>query len=148
MRNMEKISADLAVRVVRERCVKSFLDVIIASMLIEKASWGYEIIANIHEKLHILLSPGAIYPVLYSMEKKGIIKKHEENKKKFYSITKKGVEWVNQMLDASKYLYDIVTVFKNQNEKEKMLQFSFNHSRKQNYNKNIPQMINIDSFEN
>jgi len=38
------------VRVVRERCVKSFLDVIIASMLMEKASWGYEIIANIHEK--------------------------------------------------------------------------------------------------
>ncbi len=84
----------------------------------EKASWGYEIIANIHEKLHILLSPGVIYPVLYSMEKRGLIKKYEESRKKFYMITKEGLIWLNEMLDASKRIYDVITVFKTR-EKEK-----------------------------
>ncbi len=108
---MGKMWIDKASAEVRERCVKSFLDVIIASMLMEKPSWGYEIIANIHEKLHILLSPGAIYPILYSMEKKGLIRKHNGARKRFYAITKKGQKWLNEMLEASKQMYDILTIF-------------------------------------
>ena len=98
---------------VRERCVKSFLDVIIASILANKPSWGYEIIANIHEKLHILLSPGAIYPVLYSMERKGLIVKHNGDgvRKRFYEITEEGRRWLREMLSASRYVYGIPTVF-------------------------------------
>jgi len=109
------------VRVVRERCVKSFLDVIIASMLMEKASWGYEIIANIHEKLHILLSPGPVYQVLYSMEKQGLIQsvKDEENgRRRFYHLTEKGLKWCKEMLKASRQAYDLIAFFELKREIE------------------------------
>ncbi len=108
-------------REVRERCVKSFLDVIIASILMEKASWGYEIIANIHEKLHILLSPGPVYQVLYSMERQGLIQsvKDEGNgRRRFYSLTDKGMKWCREMLKASRQAYDLIAFFELRREAE------------------------------
>ena len=108
---------------VRERCVKSFLDVIIASMLMEKPSWGYEIIANIHEKLHILLSPGPVYQVLYSMERAGLIQstKDEGNgRRRFYFLTEKGKRWCKEMLKASKQAYDLIAFFELRRELEQI----------------------------
>ncbi|MHC1586468.1 MAG: PadR family transcriptional regulator [Candidatus Hecatellaceae archaeon] len=91
------------VREVRERCIKSFLDVIIAYLLLVKPSWGYEIIARIYSKLHILLSPGVVYPLLHTMEKKGLVKKEKLERKEVYSLTPEGRRWLKQMLDASAY---------------------------------------------
>ena len=87
----------------------------------EKASWGYEIIANIHEKLHILLSPGPVYQVLYSMERQGLIQsvKDEGNgRRRFYSLTDKGMKWCREMLKASRQAYDLIAFFELRREAE------------------------------
>ena len=100
-----------AFREVRERCVKTFLDVIVASILTERASWGYEIIANIHDELHMLFSPGAIYPILYSMEKQGLIRKNGQSRKMLFSLTRQGEQWLSEMLGASKYIPQLIMLF-------------------------------------
>jgi DNA-binding PadR family transcriptional regulator len=72
----------------------------VAYILSEKPSWGYEIIAKIYGKLHILLSPGAVYPLLHNMEKKGLIRKE---RREIYSLTEEGRKWLKQMLEATNY---------------------------------------------
>jgi len=94
---------NLYVREVRERCIKSFLDVMIAYILSEKPSWDYEIIAKIYGRLHILLSPGAVYPLLHNMEKKGLIRKERRERREIYSLTEEGKKWLKQMLEATSY---------------------------------------------
>ena len=90
-------------REVRERCIKSFLDVIIGYLLLVKPSWGYEIIAKIYGRLHILLSPGVVYPLLHSMEKRGLVRKERLERKEIYSLTPEGRRWLKQMLEATNY---------------------------------------------
>lgn len=106
---------------IRERCVKSFLDVIIGIILRDKASWGYDIIANIHDKAHILLSPGVVYPVLYSMEKGGLIRREKDYRRRVYVLTDEGTQWLNQMLSASKLIPNVITVFTDNNSRCKFL---------------------------
>jgi len=70
--------------------VKSFLDIIVLSILKEKPSHGYALIADIHTRFHVLLSPGTLYPLLYSLEKKGLITIEQRGRRKEYSLTEKG----------------------------------------------------------
>ncbi|WP_309492654.1 PadR family transcriptional regulator [Candidatus Hecatella orcuttiae] len=87
---------------VRERCVKSFLDVIVASVLAERPSWGYDIIAQIHGKLHVLLSPGTVYPVLHSMEARGLVSRRREGRRETFYLTERGANWFAEVLEASR----------------------------------------------
>lgn len=96
---------------IRERCIKSFLDVIIGAILMSKSSWGYDIIADIHNKTNILLSPGAVYPVLYTMERNGLIKKEKEYRRRVYVLTNEGAKWLNQMLSASMLIPNVISIF-------------------------------------
>ena len=50
-----------------------------------------------------MLSPGVVYPLLHSMEKKGLVKKERLERKEIYSLTEEGKKWLKQMLDASSY---------------------------------------------
>jgi len=97
---LPEIKIEKNLKEVKKRILRGFLDVVIACLLAEKPSWGYEIISEIHNKFHILLSPGIIYSVLYSMEKEGYIKAYEECRRRFYEITDRGREWLNQMINA------------------------------------------------
>jgi len=94
---------NIYVRNVRERCIKSFLDVIIAYLLAEKPSWGYEVIAKIYDRLQILLSPGVVYPLLHNMEKKGLVERRRLERKEVYRLTSQGRQWLREMLDAVAY---------------------------------------------
>jgi len=87
-----------SLREVKKRILRGFLDVVIACLLAEKPSWGYEIISEIHNKFHILLSPGNIYPVLHSLERNGYIRSYEKHRRRFYEITDRGREWLNQIV--------------------------------------------------
>jgi len=85
----------------------------------EKPSWGYEIIANIHEKLHILLSPDPVYQVLYS--RAGLIQstRDEDNgRRRFYFLTEKGKRWCEETLRASRQAYGLIAFFELRRELE------------------------------
>lgn len=80
--------------------MKSFLDIIVLSMLRDNPSHGYGIIADIHKRFDVLLSPGTLYPLLYSLEKKGMIAIELDGRRKNYLITEKGMIQSSIVIDA------------------------------------------------
>jgi len=72
------------------KLVKSFLDVIVLTLLLESPTHGYKLIADIHTLFGVLLSPGSLYPFLYSLEKEQLVKAQKEGKRKRYALTSEG----------------------------------------------------------
>ena len=104
---------------VKSRGVKTFLDFVILSILLNGKHGAYDILAKIHENLGLLLSPGIIYSVLHEIEKKGLVKAESPppGGRKF-SITNKGIVWHKKMQKALTKFYDIISFFIYQQEKE------------------------------
>jgi DNA-binding PadR family transcriptional regulator len=59
---------------------------------------GYDIIVLIHQKFHLLLSPGSVYSVLYAMERKGLVEGTITSQKRVYKLSKKGEEQIQNIL--------------------------------------------------
>jgi len=80
----------------QERAVRSFLDIIVLKLLQTGPKWGYEIISEIRDKYGVSLSAGTTYPLLYSLEERGLVEGTWEAQKKrgrrVYKITAKGIE--------------------------------------------------------
>lgn len=71
----------------KERLVKNFLDVMLLHMLKKSGPvHGYELTKLIHTQSGILLSCGTLYPVLYELEKGGLIKSKMAGKRKNYAL--------------------------------------------------------------
>jgi DNA-binding PadR family transcriptional regulator len=51
---------------------------------------GYDVIKYLHQKFHMLPSPGTVYSVLYSMERQNLIQGHVNNGKRMYKLTEQG----------------------------------------------------------
>ena len=76
--------------------IKNFLDTIILAELRNSSTLsGYDVIDLIHKKFGILLSSGTVYSVLYSMERKGLIKSTLAQRKRVCALTDKGRETIN-----------------------------------------------------
>lgn len=90
---MSEIKAD-----VQDHIVKSFLDIIILSFLKKEPSHGYALIADIHTNFDVLLSPGTLYPLLYSLEKKGLISTEKDGRRKNYYLTESGLSQANNII--------------------------------------------------
>jgi DNA-binding PadR family transcriptional regulator len=90
-----------------EKFVKTFLDILVLTVLNNGALCGYEILAQIHEKLNVLISPGTLYPLLHMLEKKGIIESRPNNRKKDYELTRKGLEMFKASSNDFKALSNI-----------------------------------------
>ena len=82
-----------------ERILRNFMDLIILKELGYNAKIsGYDIIVLIHQKFHLLLSPGSVYSVLYAMERKGLVEGTLTSQKRVYRLSKKGEEEVQNIL--------------------------------------------------
>ncbi|BFI76268.1 PadR family transcriptional regulator [Sulfurisphaera ohwakuensis] len=88
---MRKISLD--------RIKRGALKSLVISTLAEKPMYVYEIIKSIQSKTGGFYkpSPGSIYPVLRSLLNEGLIEAFEENGKKMYKLTSKGIEEFNRL---------------------------------------------------
>ncbi len=84
------VSEDLDSNVMSERQVKAFLDLLVLALLEDRPQCGYDILAIIHRKFNVLLSPGTLYPLLYALEKQGFVENRAYNRRKNYVISKKG----------------------------------------------------------
>lgn len=79
---------------------KSFLSgsmpMLILRLLLEKDMYGYEMIDTLRQKSQNVfeLKAGTLYPLLHSMEKKGLLSVYEQSvlgkTRKYYSITNAG----------------------------------------------------------
>lgn len=77
--------------------IKGSSVILILKMLEKETMYGYQMIKTIEEKSNKIFQwkEGSLYPVLYSMEKKGLIKsfwKEDKRKRKYYEITDKGIK--------------------------------------------------------
>ncbi len=67
-------------RDVKDHLVKSFLDLIVLSILKREPTHGYGIMEMIYKQYDVLLSPGTLYPLLYSLEREGMISIEKEGR--------------------------------------------------------------------
>ena len=74
----------------RKLVPRGFLRSYILKLLAKEPKHGYQIMKAIEEKTGWKPSPGAIYPTLHEMEKRGLIKKIKKGRKLSYKLTKKG----------------------------------------------------------
>lgn len=72
------------------RHVKAFLDLLILGILNGKSMYGYKIIAAVHKEFGVLLSPGSLYPLLHTLEKKGMVYSQFQGGRIVYSMTSNG----------------------------------------------------------
>lgn len=88
----------------RGRFVRSFLDWVILSILRRKPAYGYEMITAINDEFHLFISPGSLYPILYNLERAGLVTGQWEDpdrrSKKIYELTPEGVRTHREGLDS------------------------------------------------
>lgn len=76
----------------RERIVRVFLDLIVLMKLSEGCEplGGYDFGKLVTDEFDVVLSPGSIYAVLYSMERDGLIQASSKLRKRVYVLSDKG----------------------------------------------------------
>ena len=84
-----------------ERFLKEFMDVLIMVKMREGETSGYDMLTYFHEKFDLLVSPGTVYSVLYSMERKGLIKARGVERKRIYTLTPKGEATIRAIQESS-----------------------------------------------
>ncbi len=83
---------------------RGFLESYILLLLREESLHGYRIMKKIKEKTKFWEpSPGAIYPALHSLIKKGLIKEINEGRKKKYILTKRGLK-ISKEVESFEYI--------------------------------------------
>jgi DNA-binding PadR family transcriptional regulator len=100
----------------RASLIKHFLDVVISKELRKSGSMsGYDIIRHIHGTHDIPISPGTVYSLLYSLERRKIVDGKWSDRKRVYSLTKKGEKAIDEILHSKEELLKLVELlFENQ----------------------------------
>ncbi|MCW4046599.1 MAG: PadR family transcriptional regulator [Candidatus Bathyarchaeota archaeon] len=94
--------------------IKNFLDImILAKLRNSEPLSGYDLIELIHQKFGMLISPGTIYSVLYSMERKELIKGTLTQEKRTYVLTAKGRDAINAILTAQEEIQGFMRMILN-----------------------------------
>lgn len=93
----------------RRRLIKNFMDIIILSRLKETPMSGYDVITLIYKRFHILLGSGSIYSLLYSMERKGLIRGIWDERRRIYKLTSRGEETIKAVLDSYERIKSFMT---------------------------------------
>jgi PadR family transcriptional regulator PadR len=85
---------------VYKKLLKRLMDLLILLELKKRAMSGYEVISMLHMKHELLVSPGTVYALLYSMERDGLIKGSWDERKRVYRITDLGLQNANMLKAA------------------------------------------------
>lgn len=103
-----KKTEDAIIKEQIRKFVKNSLDIMILAKLQAGPLSGYDIITLVNEKFHFTLSPGTVYSVLYSLERKGLIACSDQARKRTYTLTQKGLYTIN-VISTSRKIKEIVT---------------------------------------
>lgn len=107
--NFRQKSADLihvetVPRETLEHFVKSHLETLVLALLLRNPMCGYDVIQSIYQRYHTFLSQGTVYPLLYSLQRGGLLEvsKSEGSRAKVYSLTEQGEELARRRVDDFK----------------------------------------------
>jgi len=84
---------------------KGVLEMLVLKLLSEKEKYGYQLISELKEKSDgmFILKEGTLYPILYRLEDEELVvsrwsePKGKEISRKYYTVTKKGIEVLAQL---------------------------------------------------
>ncbi len=85
---------------------RGFLTTCILKLLRNGPKHGYEIIKCIKEDTGWKPSPGAVYPTLHGLKKKGLIEEKKDERRISYSLTTKGKEMTKKVEESMKDMKD------------------------------------------
>jgi DNA-binding PadR family transcriptional regulator len=87
---------------------KGDLKYVLLDLIKDKPRHGYEVIRELEEQSHGFYkpSPGVIYPTLQMLEEMGYASSTEQEGKKVYSITEKGLEFLTKKKDVANGVRD------------------------------------------
>ena len=97
------------VNTIYERLLKEFMDILIMAKMREGETSGYDILTYFHQKFDLLVSPGTVYSVLYSMERNGLTKARGVDRKRIYTLTPKGEATIKAIRESSGVLENFLT---------------------------------------
>lgn len=119
--NLEPLSEKNVVDLMYERFLKEFMDVLIMVKLREEGeASGYDLLSSFHRKFDLLVSPGTVYAMLYSMERNDFVKPRGESRKRIYSLTPKGKTTIQAIIESSDALERFFpSILKNKSVKTK-----------------------------
>jgi DNA-binding PadR family transcriptional regulator len=93
---------------VEKGIISHFLNVIILAKLRKSRSLsGYDTVSFVHRKFDVLISPGTVYSVLYSLERKGLIKGEFDQGKRVYVLTEKGEDEIGAILGSKDEILEV-----------------------------------------
>ena len=105
---LTKIKSE-SIKKLKNQIIKSSMDVLILTELRNSSMSGYDAISFIHERFGVLLSSGTVYSHIYSLERNGLVKGHMDEKKRVYSLTEMGEDFLK---DATKTNLDFIESIK------------------------------------
>jgi DNA-binding PadR family transcriptional regulator len=84
------------------------MDILILSELRISPLGGHDVIDFINQKFGILLSPGTVYNMLYSLEREGLIEGLWDQRKRVYKLTDKGKENIKLISKANEEIQNFL----------------------------------------
>jgi len=97
----DDLETSVVLKNMHRRIIKNFLDVLVLAELRNGPLSGYDVIAFIHNKFHLLVSSGTVYSLLYSLERDGLITGVWNQRKRVYKLTDKGEETIKAVMSAN-----------------------------------------------
>jgi len=95
-----------------ENFVKNNLEITTLYLLSKNPMCGYDVIKTISQQFRCFLSQGTVYPLLYSLETKGILKVERNAKAKIYSLTEEGKKItgkkINEFKNAHQHMLGLI----------------------------------------
>lgn len=101
--------------------LKGILEGCVLSVLQEKTTYGYELVQTLIQFGFTDLSAGTVYPLLQKLEKQGMLKGEtlpspDGPNRKYYSVTSKGEERLNEFNTQWTHLSDVVNLILKRSE--------------------------------
>ena len=87
---------------IKGKCVKNALNLIIL-VILQDRPWGlsgYDFIGLIYNFFDIMVSPGTLYPVLFSLQKQGLVHVEFRGKKRVYYPALKGKKSIESLINC------------------------------------------------
>lgn len=90
------------------KMVRDSLEAIILALIQKRKVTGLDIIQTIHLEFNVLLSPGAVYPLLSSLQERGLLTSSREGKERRYAPTQESrleiERFVHQEIDGRRIM--------------------------------------------
>jgi DNA-binding PadR family transcriptional regulator len=114
------VSTSLVTDVVREverRILNYFMDLWILLALYCHGGQisGYDVIKYLQLRYRFLPSSGTVYSCLYDMERKGLLRGKQNERKRIYSLTQQGVETARAILNGRDRIINFASMIMQKN---------------------------------